>query len=377
MTKSYLLDVYPNISSTLGARTSPGLWSWGIDAFGDGTVRRSTPTQLGSLTNWKTVITNGTLGSVFIKTDNTLWVAGTNSYGMLGTNNASTVGSVSSPVQVGTLTNWKQAAMGRLYMFAVKTDGTLWAWGHNQWGQLGTNNLTHRSSPTQVGSLTNWKLVSSGSYHHAGAVKNDGTLWMWGHNSYGQLGTNNLTHRSSPTQVGSLTNWKQLSCGRIHSVAVKTDGTLWGWGSNLNGNLGLSDATNRSSPVQVGTLTNWKLVSSGQYQTLAIKTDGTLWAWGYNGPNGQLGVNDTITRSSPTQVGLLTNWKLVSAGTYTTAAIKTDGTLWSWGYNSSYWNLGVGDAVHRSSPTQVGSLTNWKQVSMDGFGAAAIQDGSY
>ena len=142
---------------------------------------------------------------------------------------------------------------------AIKTDGTLWAWGLNTDGQLGLNNIAHRSSPVQVGSLTDWKLVAAGSYF-AVAIKTDGTLWSWGRGTAiaplgaGALGLGNTAHRSSPVQVGSLTDWKQVSAGAYHTRAIKTDGTLWTWGDNTSGQLGLGNTIHRSSPVQVGPL---------------------------------------------------------------------------------------------------------------------------
>ena len=167
------------------------------------------------------------------------------------------------------LTNWKQVAYGEYHALAVKTDGTLWSWGQNTdnvgtvWGLLGQGNTTHVSSPVQVGALTNWKQVAGGGRHSA-AVKTDGTLWTWGQNSYGQLAQGDITHRSSPTQVGSLTNWSSISVGYGHSVSVKTDGTLWAWGYNYYGQLAQGDITHRSSPTQVGSLTNWSSISGGR-----------------------------------------------------------------------------------------------------------------
>ena len=145
----------------------------------------------------------------------------------------------------------------------------LWAWGLNNNGQLGNGSITNYSSPIQVGSLTNWKQVSGG-YSHTIAVKTDGTLWACGYNRYGQLGNGSITYYSSPIQVGSLTNWKQVSSGYYHTAAIKTDGTLWAWGQNTNGQLGDGTVANKSSPIQVGTLTNWKQVSNGSNHTTAI-----------------------------------------------------------------------------------------------------------
>ena len=172
-------------------------------------------------------------------------------------------------------------------------------------------------------------------------------LWLWGLNSAGQLGTNDIVHRSSPVQtVSGSTNWKQVSVTDSHTAAIKTDGTLWLWGNALGGRIGDDTATPRSSPVQtVSGGTNWKQVSAGSNHTAAIKTDGTLWIWGSN-TTGQLGEGTTLTsvhRSSPVQtIAAGTNWKQVSAGNDHTAAIKTDGTLWTWGQGTA-GGLGTDD----------------------------------
>ena len=160
-----------------------------------------------------------------------LWLWGENSYGALGDN---TSAPKSSPVQtIAGGTNWKQVAFGRYYAAAIKTDGTLWAWGRNDYGQLGNNTITHRSSPVQtISGGNNWKQVVGGRYQTA-AIKTDGTLWTWGFNGDGQLGNNTSgsgTNKSSPIQtIAAGTNWKQVSCGYGHTAAIKTDGTLWIW----------------------------------------------------------------------------------------------------------------------------------------------------
>ena len=140
-----------------------------------------------------------------------------------------------------------------------------WSWGTNTTaaasGQIGLGDVTNRSSPVQVGALTNWSSISGGNPTFATAIKTDGTLWSWGSNSLGELGLGNVTARSSPVQVGALTAWSKVSSGFQCTVAIKTDGTLWSWGRNNSGGLGLGDATNRSSPVQVGALTTWISVS--------------------------------------------------------------------------------------------------------------------
>ncbi len=271
-------------------------------------------------------------------------------------------------------TDWQSVSCGGSHTGAIKTDGTLWMWGYNYYGQLSTNDKVHRSSPVQtIASGTDWQSVSCGG-SHTGAIKTDGTLWMWGYNIYGQLSTGDAVYKSSPVQtITGGTNWKSVSCGNYHTSGIKTDGTLWMWGYNIYGQLSTNDKVHRSSPVQtILGGTNWKSVSCGGSHTGAIKTDGTLWLWGYNS-SGQLGTNNTTSYSSPVQtITGGTNWKSVSCGNYYTSGIKTDGTLWLWGDNID-GQLGTNDIVHRSSPVQtVTGGTNWKSVSCGGSHTGAL-----
>lgn len=353
VTDSWLIDRFAG--SLMYATGSGGQ---GRAGYGD-TTFRSSPIQIGSFGDWAEVFGRSSMNAG-IRTNGALYTWGNGGFGQLGLGDRTTV---SSPVQVGTLTNWKQVGVGvSNHMVAVKTDGTLWAWGFNSVGQLGQGNTTYYSSPVQVGALTNWKQVSA-SFQATHAIKTDGTLWAWGSDSAsGVLGIGQSSALySSPVQVGSLTNWKTVMTGNYFVLAIKTDGTLWSWGGNTAGELGLGDTTNRSSPVQVGALTNWKYVASNGQSTAAIKTDGTLWSWGIN-TFGQLGLNDTTSRSSPVQVGSLTNWKYAAMGNNFANAVKTDGTLWAIGGRASSGQLGLGDITNRSSPVQVGALTNWKSV---------------
>jgi alpha-tubulin suppressor-like RCC1 family protein len=354
------------------------LWSWGVNPDGqlglNDTANRSSPIQVGALTAWADV-SAGYYQSLALKNDGTLWAWGRNNNGQLGLGN---VINRSSPVQVGALTNWSQPASIGISSLATKTDGTLWAWGWNNFGQLGQNNTTNRSSPVQVGALTTWSKVAECGGSHVNALKTDGSLWAWGNNYAGELGLGNSgnTNRSSPVQVGALTNWYDIASGAKHSLAIKTDGTLWAWGRNNTGQLGIGlaaggDAESRSSPVQVGALTTWSKVAGGYYSSFAIKTDGTLWCWGSNFAGG-LGLGDVVNRSSPVQVGALTNWSGIFGNNFSILAIKNDGTLWAWGQNNT-GGLGLGDANNRSSPVQVGALMTWQRASAGANFSLAIK----
>jgi alpha-tubulin suppressor-like RCC1 family protein len=238
----------------------------------------------------------------------------------------------------------------------------LFAWGRNSYGQLGLGNTANRSSPVQIGALDTWHEASAGGTHGV-AIKTSGTLWSWGNNNHGQLGLGDTVNRSSPVQVGALTSWYKVAAGRVSTFALKVDGTFWSWGRNEYKQLGIGNTTaSGSSPVQVGALTNWYKLAAGNYHAIAIKTDGTLWGQGLSN-YGQVGLGDTNAAGvfSPTQIGALTTWDQVAAGAASTFAVKTDGTLWSWGRNNS-GQLGLNDTANRSSPVQVGALTAWSQV---------------
>ena len=358
-----------------------GLWLWGRNCAGSlGTgiaasaSTSSSPIQtISGGTNWKQ-LSVGHFGVAGIKTDGTLWLWGYNVQGKLGTNS---IISQSSPVQtVSGGTNWKQVFISHNFTAAIKTDGTLWTWGSNEDGQLGINSNIKSSSPVQtVSTGTNWKEVSVGSSTASAsgtaisskiaAIKTDGTLWLWGSGTSGQLGTNAAVSASSPVQtISGGTNWKQVSLSTFHAAAIKTDGTLWLWGAGAGGKLGINSQVDISSPIQtVSAGTNWKQVSAGNFYTAAIKTDGTLWTWGCNSSHGQLGDDTQTNRSSPVQtVSGGTNWKYLAAGGTAVAAIKTDGTLWTWGSNED-GELGDGTRTNRSSPVQtVSGGTNWKTV---------------
>ncbi len=359
------------------------LFAWGEADDGrlaqNNTTSYSSPTQITG-SNWKASGTGnnetyniGDKGSVYsIKNDGTLWAWGSNNKGQLGQNNKT---KYSSPIQIPG-TTYSSVSGGYYNNSAVKTDGTLWSWGYNYLGLLGQNEGTpaQYSSPVQVGSDTTWSSAAGGNFITLGR-KTDGTLWAWGYNGNGQLGLNapQNSNQSSPTQIPG-TNWSEQYCSNQNACsAIKTDGTLWMWGRNHYGQLGINQPVNahRSSPTQIPG-SNWAILARGTAdQTtnpIAIKTDGTLWSWGFN-EEGQLGQNDTNERSSPVQVGTDTTWSTTirPAGTGTSRlafAIKSDNTLWVWGSNNG-GGFGVGEKPatlnYRSSPVQVPGTT-WNEV---------------
>jgi len=263
----------------LAVKTDGTLWSFGYNtsgSLGDGTViKRSSPVQIGSLTTWASC-TGGVNQSYAIKTDGTLWAFGSGSGGKLG---LGSVTNYSSPVQVGSLTNWTFVPSNYGgFAVATKTDNTLWSWGIGTHGRGGRGDTVAVSSPVQVGSLTDWgnsfgKIATGGGQMLA--VKTDGTLWGVGYNENGELGQGNVNNYSSPVQIGSATDWVIVGCGTNSSYAINDSGQLWGWGRNTYSGVGVigdGTTTNRSSPVQIGTAQSWGGVDGGHSHTIGFRT---------------------------------------------------------------------------------------------------------
>jgi alpha-tubulin suppressor-like RCC1 family protein len=205
--------------------------------------------------------------------------------------------------------------LGGYHSCGLKAGGSLWCWGYNDFGQLGLGDWTSHTTPTQVGTSIDWSTIILGGYHSCG-IKDDGSALCWGYNGYGQLGLGDSgdgTERDTPTQVGTGADWSALTLGTYHSCGIKNDGSALCWGYNEYGQLGLSDSgdgTERDTPTQVGTDANWSAIALGAVHSCGPKSDGSLWCWGYN-EFGQLGLGDSGTgtdRSTPTQVGTGTDW---------------------------------------------------------------------
>ena len=371
------------------APDAPGqLWTWGDNEdgqlglnqqynFGDS----SSPKQVGTQETWMYVALQGSskAPALGVKNDGTLWIWGYNDKGSAGTNHDNR--EYSSPTQIPG-TSWSQEAGKTAYkrVITTKTDGSLWAWGYNQNGELGQNqsgtpapDAVWRSSPTQIGTGTDWdygiRKSTTGSYTSY-AIKTNGTLWGWGSGSYGKLGQNDNTGRSSPVQIGTETTWARIDAARF-CLATKTDGTLWGWGLNDDGQCGSNNQTRYSSPRQVGTNTTWHDVCTTNGGAMATKTDGTLWSWGYNffATYG----HSRTKHSSPIQIPGTWNKDECAIGGGSASGIKDDGTFWKWGRNFR-GSLGLGDNTSYSSPMQVGTdKSTWlKNGGMGSYYSAAI-----
>ena len=308
----------------LGIKNDNTLWSWGAGDHGElGTssqLRSSSPVQIPG-TTWDQV-TGGERIVNARKTDGTMWTWGQGSEGKTGHNNQT---SLSSPKQIPG-TDWAHVSCFQTGMHAIKTNGTLWTWGENGYGAGGTQ-LPSRSSPIQVGTDTTWSKIT-GAWFGNYAVKTDGTLWAWGENEYGQTGNNRLPNTtsgvSSPMQIPGTWDTTDFgrTGGRSSGYIIDSNGNLFAMGNNGDGQLGLNNKTNRSSPTQVPG--SWKAVRGCHDSVVAIKTNGTLWAWGNNqwGEIGN-GPSGNSSRSSPMQIGTDTNWGIIGNSTETFMAGRT------------------------------------------------------
>ena len=352
---------------TVAIKSDGTLWAWGDNYAGQlgygSNVNRTVPTQeYTQSTNWSSV-SAGDNHTVAIKSDGTLWAWGNNMYGKLGNGEINSFVDTYIPTQeITQSTNWSSVSAGGAHTVAIKSDGTLWAWGDNYAGQLGDGTQELTIVPVQEStSSTNWSSVSVGSAHTV-AIKSDDTLWVWGHYRDGRLGLGEgtTTYIVVPTQNSiSGNSWSSVSSKSSHTIAIKADGTLWGWGKNTYGVLG--DETEDSSwvPIQESSsATNWSSVNAGLFHTVTIKTDGTIWSWG-SGLYGKFGDGNALSKSLvPIQeYTQSTNWSSVSAGNSHTLAIKSDGTLWAWGENN-YGELGIGSNAYEQTfdkyiPTQI------------------------
>ena len=271
---------------------------------------------------------------------------------------------------------WREVAAGDYHTLAIRSDGTLWAWGRNDYGQLGDGTIVNKSIPTQLGIDTNWVTIDAFGYNSM-ALKTDGSLWAWGWNYNGQNGNGNFGNGAQdlvPTRVGLDNDWIKIAVG---GFGIKSNGTLWGWNVNQDNRLGTDDNLPHYTPFQIGSDTDWVDITNGGNQTLAIKTNHTLWGWGLN-KLGSLAIgpaDDTVFITVPTQTGNNTaDWlKVVAGGCCSAKMIKTDGSLWAMG---AIQNLGTGSSYLLNTPNHVGIDTNWKTVVTTNHSGAIKNNGT-
>ncbi|AEC01473.1 fimbrillin family protein [Parasphaerochaeta coccoides] len=374
---------------TMILKTDDTLWATGwnnVGQLGDGTTDdRSTPVPVWDSTDGSVKMTGvkevsaGGSHTMILKKDGTLWATGDNQYGQLGDG---TIITRTTPVQVKAstadndfMTDVAAVSAGDYHTMILKKDGTLWATGDNQYGQLGDGTsgaVNNKSTPVRVkdtsdgsGFMTDVAAVYAGT-NHTMILKNNGTLWATGRNDFGQLGdgtTGTVNNKNTPVRVkdttdgsGFMTDVAAVSAGGTHTMILKKDGTLWATGSSIDGKLGVGDYNDRNTPVQVSSMgSDVAAVSAGKYHTMIVKKNGTLWATG-NNVYGQLGVGDNSNRNTPVPVSSMgSDVVAVSARERHTMILKNDGTLWGTGHNVfGQLGLGVSGSEHsKRVPEQV------------------------
>ncbi|MFO0795280.1 MAG: hypothetical protein U0586_14615 [Candidatus Brocadiaceae bacterium] len=349
-----IVAIAAGTAHSLALEANDSVDAWGENANGqvgnNKTTDQKKPVKVLNLTGTVIAYDGGRFHTLAVKSDGTVWAWGWNRFGQLG---YSTYVDGSTPVKVVGLRNAENVAGGWWFSLALTSDGKVWSWGYNADGELGDGTTVDKTIPGQVIGLSNVSRIEAGAFHSL-ALKNDGTVWGWGYNGDGQLGDGTNTDRFTPVQVSGLTNIIAIACGSFHNLALKNDGTVWAWGWNSFGQLG--DGTNVDSNVPVQVLSvnvnNITSIAAGELHSLVRRaTDSTLWAWGYNG-NGQLG-NGTKTNSlSPVQVTGVIDGKEVACGAYHSLVLKADKTIFAWGYNGEGM-LGDNTLTERTIPVLV------------------------
>ena len=220
---------------------------------------------------------------------------------------------------------WQKIDSGLYHTLALASNGTLWAWGYNNAGQLGDGTTTNRTQPVQIGIATDWVSVHAG-YYHSFAIKQDGTLWGWGENTFNKLGDGSGTNKLQPIQIGTATNWAKVSGGEDFSVGLRTDGTIWAWGNDSRGQMGNGTGGAQSTPGQVGNSTDNSDIAAGRYHVVLLKNYNKVYTWGHNG-SAQIGNGNTTNQIVPYLIPDANNYIKIEAGSNSSIAIRDDGAL--------------------------------------------------
>lgn len=354
-TSSCWREVSAGQNFTLAIKADGTLWGWGQNGnllgLGYFSVSENLPIQIGTANDWMTVSAGGN-HALAVKTNGTLWSWGSGIFGQLGNGvfNSATF----NVTQIGTATDWIKVSAGSLFSVALKNNGTLWTWGRNNVGQLGNNTFIDTNVPAQVGTAIDWSQIDAGGEHTL-AIKTTGDLWAWGNNPFGQLGDGTTNTSNNPIII-STAGWSAVSAGFDHSMALNPNGLLYTWGNNTNGQLCNGTNTAANLPTLVvdisGAINFYMVISAGQTHSMVIRNDNSLWTSGQNN-FGQLGIGNNSNTNVLNQVGTGTNWQLISAGFVHSHAMEIGANLWSAGRGLE-GQLGVGSNTNSNIIVMVG-----------------------
>jgi alpha-tubulin suppressor-like RCC1 family protein len=366
--------------ATTGTKGATALYAWGYNGegqLGDGTyTQQRAPEKTPYLTRVGIkAISAGASHSLALLEDGTVWAWGSQDYYQLGN---PTYADRLEPGKVLDLEGVKAISAGGWHNLALLEYGTVRAWGLDNEGQLGDGTVSGNQyqPPAKVLDLERVKAVSAGGRHSL-ALLEDATVWAWGSQDWYQLGNPTYIDLPRPKKVLDLEGVDTIAAGPWHSLALLKDGTVRSWGANNYGQFGGGDATGNQyrSPVKALNLEGVKAIAAGSHHSLALREDGTVWAWGYNG-YGQLGDGTTIDRHSPVKVSDLERVSAIVAGrlqniSHNSLALREDGTVWAWGYNG-YGQLGDGTTTNRDRPVKVLELKGVKAIDAGGYHSLAV-----
>jgi len=389
------IAIAAGLNYSMAMKADGTVWAWGENSAGQlgvgiGTPLALTPQQVGTVMGGvQSPLGGGFLHSAAVKYSGAMWSWGDNVLGELWL----------PPSVVGTNRPAQAANAGYVMIAAnnhvdstlgMKVDGTVWAWGANEFGQLGIgSSIPSTNVPVQVVGLSNVQMIALGGdinptanpslqTAHGMALMADGTVKAWGRNSYGQLGNGTTTDANSPVQVLGLSNVVSVAAGGRFSLALRSDGTVWAWGSNRDHNdnntmgvLGANTPNFTNRPMRVVTITNVVAIAAGTFAAVAIRSDGLALVWGGN-LAGEQGTGDTDNNSYPTPRSLVTNATQVAASCLSLYAVRADGTVWGWGRNAN-GQLGDGTTTSPRTPRQAIGLTNVVKLACGHYNVRALK----
>jgi alpha-tubulin suppressor-like RCC1 family protein len=358
-----VVSIWGGARGTVVRKSDGTVWTWGANFSGklgvglDQTnlTRQLVPTEVHGagnvgFFNSVTAIMGGEVHNVALKSDGTVWTWGANMFGQLG--NGST-NAANIPVQAG-LNSIKGLGGRGYHTLAADSSGSIWGWGWNAAGELGNGTSNFTTVPVMVLGLTNPAMVSAG-YKFSIALMTNGTVYQWGH---GRVIGNSPT----PVQTPGLSNIIAISAGWDHALALRSDHTVWAWGLNGHGEVGDGTTNNRVAPVQITALSNMVAVSGGDWHSAALDANGVVWKWGRNDV-GQLGLGNADANPHPLPATIqldnygsgFSNVVMVAARDWHNIALKADGSVWQWGANDQ-GQCGDNTTVDRWRPVQVTGL---------------------